>query len=163
MFWLMYNTLWMLSFPVIIGLLLTKKRCRRGLLPRLGQVPSTLEGLRGPVVWVHAVSLGEVTAIIPLLKAMKSENPCLEIVVSTVTETGREMVQKHLQGIATHCYAPLDVWGAVSRYVHVLNPRVSFLVESERSEEHTSERQSHGYISYAVFGWKKKNKKKTKE
>ena len=131
MFWVIYNTLLMLGFPVIIGLLLTKKRCQRGLLARLGKVPAPLRCLPGPVVWVHAVSLGEVTAIVPLLKAMKKEDPCQEIIVSTVTETGRELVLNQLQGIATHCYAPLDMWWAVTRYVGVLKPRIFLLVESE--------------------------------
>ncbi len=131
MFWLIYNSLLILGFPVIIGLLLTKKRCQRGLLARLGKVPTDLQNLSGPVVWVHAASLGEVTAIVPLLQAMKEEDPHQELVVSTVTETGREMVLNRLQGIATHCYAPVDAWWAVSRYVRVLNPRLFLLVESE--------------------------------
>jgi len=131
MFLLIYNTLLLLGFPVIIGLLLTKKRCQRGLLARLGKVPRALQDLRGPVVWVHAASLGEVTAIVPLLKAMKEEDPHQELVVSTVTETGREMVLTRLKGVATHFYAPVDAWWAVSRYVRVLNPRLFLLVESE--------------------------------
>ncbi len=131
MFWLIYNTLLILGFPIILGLLLTKKRCQRGLLARLGKVPTALQDLHGQVVWVHAASLGEVTAIVPLLKAMKKEDPHQEFLVSTVTETGREMVVKELNGIATHCYAPVDIWWAVSRYVRVLNPRLFLLVESE--------------------------------
>jgi 3-deoxy-D-manno-octulosonic-acid transferase len=131
MFWLIYNVLLVLGSPVIVGLLLTKKRCQRGLLARLGQVPTMLQDLPGPVVWVHAVSLGEVTAIVPFLRALKEENPHQTIVVSTVTETGREMVLKHLNGIATHFYAPLDFWWAVNRYVRALNPQLFFLVESE--------------------------------
>lgn len=131
MFWLIYNVLLVLGAPVIVGLLLTKKRCQRGLLARLGQVPKVLQHLPGPVVWVHAVSLGEVTAVVPLLRIIKEEDPHQTIVVSTVTETGREMVIKRLKGIATHCYAPLDFWWAVNRYVRVLNPRLFLLVESE--------------------------------
>ena len=131
MFWFIYNALLVLGSPIIIGLLLTRKRCQRGLRGRLGQVPSVLHDLSGPVVWVHAVSLGEVTVIVPLLRAMKEEDPQQSIVVSTVTETGREMVLTQLKGIATHCYAPLDFWWAVNRYVRVLNPRLFLLVESE--------------------------------
>ena len=131
MFWLIYNVLLVLGFPVIVGLLLTKKRCQRGLLARLGQVPTVLQHLPGPVVWVHAVSLGEVTAVVPLLRMIKEEDPHQTIVVSTVTETGREMVLKRLNGIATHCYAPLDFWWAVNRYIRILNPRLFLLVESE--------------------------------
>ena len=131
MFWLLYNVLLVLGSPIIVGLLLTRKRCQRGLRGRLGQVPSELQHLSGPIVWVHAVSLGEVTAIVPLLRAMKKEDPQQAIVVSTVTETGREMVLKQLQGVAIHCYAPLDFWWVVNRYVRVLSPRLFLLVESE--------------------------------
>lgn len=131
MFWLIYNVLLVLGSPVIVGLLLTRKRCQRGLRGRLGRVPNELQHLSGPVVWVHAVSLGEVTAVVPLLRAMKEADPQQVIVVSTVTETGREMVLTQLKGIATHCYAPLDFWWAVNRYVQVLNPRLFLLVESE--------------------------------
>jgi 3-deoxy-D-manno-octulosonic-acid transferase len=131
MFWLIYNVLLVLCSPVIVGLLLTKKRCQRGLLARLGVVPTMLQHLPSPVVWIHAVSLGEVTAIVPLLRSMKEEDPHQTIVVSTVTETGREIVLKRLNGIATHCYAPLDFLWAVNRYVRVLNPRLFLLVESE--------------------------------
>ena len=131
MFWLIYNVLLVLGSPVIVGLLLTKKRCQRGLLARLGVVPTVLQQLPGPVVWVHAVSLGEVTAVVPLLRMIKEEDPHQTIVVSTVTETGREIVLKRLNGIATHCYAPLDFWWAVNRYVRVFNPRLFLLVESE--------------------------------
>ena len=131
MFWVIYNVLLVLGSPVIVGLLLTKKRCQRGLLARLGQVPTGLQHLPGPVVWVHAVSLGEVTAVVPLLRTIKEEDPHQTIVVSTVTETGREVVLKQLNGIATHCYAPLDFWWAVNRYVRVLNPQLFLLVESE--------------------------------
>ncbi len=131
MFWLIYNVLLVLASPVIVGLLLTRKRCQRGLRGRLGKVPNELQHLSDPVVWVHAVSLGEVTAVLPLLRAMKEADPQQVIVVSTVTETGREMVLNQLKGVAIHCYAPLDFWWAVNRYVRVLNPSLFLLVESE--------------------------------
>ena len=131
MFWLIYNTVLILGFPVIVGLLLTKKRCQRGIFARLGKIPEELQSLSGRVVWIHAASLGEVTAVIPLVKAMKEEDPLQEFVVSTVTETGREMVLNQLHGIARHCYAPIDMWWAVTRYVQALNPCLFLLVESE--------------------------------
>ncbi len=131
MFWLFYNTLLFLGFPVIISLLLSKKRSQRGILARLGKVPTRLKKLSSPVVWIHAASLGEVTAVVPLLKIIKEADPRHELIVSTVTETGREMVLTRLQGIATHCYAPIDMWWAVTRYVRVLQPRLFLLVESE--------------------------------
>ncbi|MEX0830901.1 MAG: 3-deoxy-D-manno-octulosonic acid transferase [Nitrospirales bacterium] len=131
MFLLIYNIFLTLGFPIVIAMLLTKKRCQRGILARLGKVPRGLQGRSGRVVWVHAASLGEVTAVIPLIRAMKEEDPGQDFVVSTVTETGREMVLNRLQGVARHCYAPLDFWWAVTRYIRVLNPGLFLLVESE--------------------------------
>lgn len=122
MFLLLYNVILMVSFPIIMGMLLTTKRCQRGILSRLGKVPEELLSLSAPVVWVHAASLGEVTAVVPLIRALKDQDSGHIFIVSTVTETGREMVVNRLQGIAIHCYAPLDFWWAVTRYVNVLNP-----------------------------------------
>ena len=131
MYYLIYNVMLVLVSPVIIGLLLTKKRCQRGLWSRLGSIPVALQNLRKPVIWIHAVSLGEVATIVPLLHAMKERYPQWPLVVSTVTETGREVVLKQLEGVAWHCYAPVDFFWTVERYVRVLQPRLFMLVESE--------------------------------
>ncbi len=131
MLYVIYNLVLLLAFPVIIVLLLTKKRCQRGVLPRLGAVPEQLQMLHPPVIWIHAVSLGEVSAIVPMLRQMKERYPHCSLVVSTVTETGREKVMTQLEGIASHCYVPIDIWWAVERYVRTLRPQLFILVESE--------------------------------
>ena len=131
MYYVMYNVLLVLAFPIVIGLLLTKKRSQRGLWCRLGAVPVELRNFQKPVIWIHAVSLGEVATIVPLLHAMKDRYPQWPLVVSTVTETGREVVLKRLEGVAIHCYAPVDFWWAVNRYVRILQPHLFILVESE--------------------------------
>ncbi|HNP60146.1 MAG TPA: 3-deoxy-D-manno-octulosonic acid transferase [Nitrospirales bacterium] len=131
MYYVMYNVLLVLAFPIIIGLLLTKKRSQRGLWCRLGAVPLELRNLQKPVIWIHAVSLGEVATIVPLLQAMKQQYPQWPLVVSTVTETGREVVIKRLEGVAVHCYAPVDYLWAIDRYIRILQPRLFILVESE--------------------------------
>ncbi|MCA9498280.1 MAG: 3-deoxy-D-manno-octulosonic acid transferase [Nitrospira sp.] len=131
MYYVIYNVLLVLAFPIIIGLLLTKKRSQRGLWCRLGAVPVELRNLQKPVIWIHAVSLGEVATIVPLLQAMKQQYPQWPLVVSTVTETGREVVINRLEGVAVHCYAPVDFWWAVDRYIRILQPRLFILVESE--------------------------------
>jgi 3-deoxy-D-manno-octulosonic-acid transferase len=132
MYYVMYNVLLLLFSPVILGLLLTKKRCQRGIQSRLlGFIPGELRHLQKPVIWVHAVSLGEVTAIVPLLLAIQKRYPQWPLMVSTVTETGREVVLDRLKGVAVHCYAPLDFWWSVNRFVRVLKPHLFILVESE--------------------------------
>jgi len=147
MWYLAYNILLLLASPVILLILLAKKRCRRGLLQRLGlSGPFGLSGLFSlnkpdrqnrqdrpdePVIWVHAVSLGEVVAVAPLVHALRKRYPLDRIIVSTVTETGREAVEQRLAGVAEHCYAPLDFSWAVSRFVERLAPRAFLFVETE--------------------------------
>lgn len=140
MWYFLYNVLLLLASPVILLILLGKKRCRRGLLERLGL--SGLSRLSGsqsdkpnkpeqPVLWIHAVSLGEVVAVTPLVHALRKRHPRDRIVISTVTETGREAVEQRLAGVAEHCYAPLDFPWTVSRVVRRLSPRAFLFVETE--------------------------------
>ncbi|ALA59921.1 3-deoxy-D-manno-octulosonic acid transferase [Nitrospira moscoviensis] len=152
---LLYNVLLILASPVVICVLLLKPRCRRGLPQRLG-LEGRLSGLFGlsrlsrlsdqpdrpnrpdrpdrhdrPTIWIHAVSLGEVVAVTPLVKALRQAHPDYRYVVTTVTETGREAVEQRLAGIAEHRYAPLDFPWAVSGMLNRLRPVLYLFVETE--------------------------------
>ena len=146
---LLYNIGLLFAAPVIVGVLLVKPRCRPGLAQRLGLE----EGLSGlfrpsrppdrpnrqdrpdkpdkPVIWIHAVSLGEVVAAAPLVKALHERHPEFRYIVTTVTETGREAVVQRLGGIAEHRYAPLDFSWAVAGMVRRLRPLLYLFVETE--------------------------------
>lgn len=131
---LFYNILLILATPIILCILLAKKRCRRGLLDRFGlRIKPVLEpsGERRPLIWIHAVSLGEVVAVTPLVKALQRNHPDHRLIVSTVTETGREAVEQRLAGIAEHRYAPLDVPWAVARAIACWQPALYVFVETE--------------------------------
>ncbi|MCX5722233.1 MAG: 3-deoxy-D-manno-octulosonic acid transferase [Nitrospirae bacterium] len=134
MWHLFYNIVLLLLAPVILAVLLVKQRCRRGLFQRLG-LKNGLFGLSGrpgrPVIWIHAVSLGEVVAVTPLVKELSRRHPDCRLVVSTVTETGREAVEQRLAGVADHCYAPLDFPWVVSRFIERLQPRLYIFAETE--------------------------------
>lgn len=149
---LLYNIGFLLATPVIVGVLLAKPRCRPGLAQRLG-LEEGLSGLFGlsrlfrrpdrpdrpdrqdrpdkPVVWLHAVSLGEVVAAAPLVKALHERHPEFRYIMTTVTETGREAVEQRLGGIAEHRYAPLDFPWAVAGMVRHLRPMLYVFVETE--------------------------------
>jgi 3-deoxy-D-manno-octulosonic-acid transferase len=136
---LLYNILLLVVSPVIVAILLAKRRCRRGLLQRFGLEgsPSFSDPSRRPdeperpVIWVHAVSLGEVVAVTPLVNELHRRHPDYRLVVSTVTETGREAVEQRLAAVADHCYAPLDFPWVVSRFIEQLQPRLYLFVETE--------------------------------
>jgi 3-deoxy-D-manno-octulosonic-acid transferase len=65
---LFYNGLLIITAPVILLILLAKPRCRRGLSQRFGFSSPRITPDGRPLVWLHAVSLGEVVAITPLVK-----------------------------------------------------------------------------------------------
>ncbi|WP_062487165.1 3-deoxy-D-manno-octulosonic acid transferase [Candidatus Nitrospira inopinata] len=129
----LYNIGLLIATPIVVGLLLAKPRCRRGFLQRMGWQahPSDKEQRDRPVVWVHAVSLGEAVAAAPLVKALRERHPELCYIVTTVTETGREAVEQRLAGVAEHRYAPLDFPWAVSGMVNRLRPSLYLFVETE--------------------------------
>jgi 3-deoxy-D-manno-octulosonic-acid transferase len=130
---LLYNIGLLLAAPVIIAVLLAKPRCRPGFLQRMGWHihPSDCQTTASPLVWIHAVSLGEVVAATPLVKALHERHPEFRYIVTTVTETGREAVGQRLGGIAEHRYAPLDFPWAVARMIRSLRPVLYVFVETE--------------------------------
>jgi 3-deoxy-D-manno-octulosonic-acid transferase len=130
---LLYNIGLLLAAPVIIAVLLAKPRCRPGFLQRMGWHihPSDRHTTASPLVWIHAVSLGEVVAATPLVKALRERHPEFRYIVTTVTETGREAVEQRLGGIAEHRYAPLDFPWAVARMIRSLRPVLYVFVETE--------------------------------
>lgn len=130
---LLYNILLTLAFPVILAVLLAKKRCRPGLLQRLGWLSKDMveECRDGRTIWVHAVSMGEASAVVPLVQRLKARYPQDRIFVSTVTETGKETVLRRLEGQARHLYFPLDFPWIVGRVLDAVKPRAFIFVETE--------------------------------
>ena len=144
MWYLLYNSLLLLVSPIILFVLLAKQRCRRGLPQRLGlqaEPPAPEPDDRSGCIWIHAVSLGEVVAVAPLVRDLRRRYPEMRLVVSTVTETGREAVEQRLEGVAEHRYAPLDFPGSSIRPSTVSN-RVSIF----------SSRRNSGRISCGACG-----------
>ncbi len=82
-------------------------------------------------LWVHAVSVGEVQAAVPLVKVLRARYPQWRIVVTTMTPTGAERVQAALQQDVSHYYLPYDLPGAVRRFVWCLRPRLLIIMETE--------------------------------
>lgn len=125
------------SAPWWLWRMATSGRYREGLGERLGFVPPNLVevGLRREripgVVWIHAVSVGEVLACERLIADLKAKLPPeWRIVVSTTTATGQQMAKTKLKGVRTF-YFPLDFAFIVRRYLHSLKPSLFITMESE--------------------------------
>ena len=129
-----------LSSPWWLWQLLTSERYQEGLGERLGQVPQRLrDAVTGyaeqrRVLWVHAVSVGEVLAasrlVTELDAKLKKRKESWRVVVSTTTRTGQALARERF-GAERVFYFPLDFGFAVRPYLKLLNPRALVLMESE--------------------------------
>ncbi|GIX32569.1 MAG: 3-deoxy-D-manno-octulosonic acid transferase [Lysobacterales bacterium] len=82
-------------------------------------------------IWVHAVSVGEFNAAVPLIEAMMERWPNRPVVVTTVTPTGSERVRKQFGERVLHVYLPYDLPGAIGRFLDRVRPRLAVIMETE--------------------------------
>ena len=82
-------------------------------------------------VWLHAVSVGEVNAAIPVVEALRKRHPQLRWLVTTITPTGSERVRALWGDSVQHVYAPYDLPGAVARFLKHFRPRLALVMETE--------------------------------
>ncbi len=94
---------------------------------RFGALPYSL--VQGPI-WVHAVSVGETTAAIPLVRNLKQSvgGPAL---MSCVTPTASALIQNKMQDEVDHVYAPVDIRAVVERFITRIAPRALIIIETE--------------------------------
>ena len=135
--WL-YNLLLALVSPVLLLWLgwrmLVQRKSSDGLSERFGVLPQELVKrcqTDDPVVWFHAASVGEVAAAEPIIAAFRRHEPLAQIILSTITPTGRARAQKiegHIDGLM---YFPFDLPFAVHRVFSLLQPQLFVMVETE--------------------------------
>jgi 3-deoxy-D-manno-octulosonic-acid transferase len=123
--------LWLLmGTPVWLLQMRRHGKHRAGLRARLGKVPEHLRPHQGPVIWVHAVSVGEVLAVSGLVPELRARYPQARIVVSTVTDTGQKLARQRF-GAENVFYFPLDFAFAVRPYLQTLQPQLVVIAETE--------------------------------
>ena len=84
-----------------------------------------------PVIWVHAVSVGEVNASIPLLRALISDFPNSEYIVTTTTPTGSAILLDKMGSKVRHQYMPVDLPLCLDKFLDTWNPRALIILETE--------------------------------
>ena len=98
----------------------TTQKYREGLLERLGRVPRRLASGSGagdrPLIWLHAVSVGEVLAVTRLVKTLDAALPEFFVAISTTTRTGQALARERF-GANRVFYCPLDLPWAVRAYL----------------------------------------------
>jgi 3-deoxy-D-manno-octulosonic-acid transferase len=124
----------LLSLPYWLYQILRHGKYRSGFVERLGRVPARLasdaSARTGRVIWVHAVSVGEVLAVSGLVEQMRRSFPQHRVVLSTTTDTGQELARKRF-GEANVFYFPMDFAFAIRPYLQALQPELVVLAETE--------------------------------
>ncbi len=82
-------------------------------------------------LWIHAVSVGEVNAAAPLIRALRTDYANAPLVITTVTPTGSARVQQLFGHSVFHVYLPYDLPFAVDRFLRQVRPRLALIVETE--------------------------------
>ena len=84
-----------------------------------------------PVIWLHAVSVGEVNASIPLLRALISDFPNSEYIVTTTTPTGSAILLDKMGSKVRHQYMPVDLPLCLDKFLDTWKPKALIILETE--------------------------------
>lgn len=88
-----------------------------------------------PIIWVHAVSVGELLSAIPFIKQLEQDYPNHHILITTMTPTGSERVLQifgpKLKKTIFHVYLPYDLPRFINRFLNYFNPQCCFIMETE--------------------------------
>jgi 3-deoxy-D-manno-octulosonic-acid transferase len=118
-----------LGAPWWLWKMATTHKYRSGLMERLGRVRIRPDPAK-PVIWLHAVSVGEVLAVSRLVSELDRAFPGHAFVISTTTWTGQDLARSRF-GADRVFYCPLDLPWAVSSYLNALKPKMLILAETE--------------------------------
>lgn len=129
----LYRSITYLASPIIPMLL--KKRQKRGkedanrLPERFGH--ASLPRPDSRLVWIHAASVGESNAALPLVRRLVGTYPALHVLITTATVSSAELLKKRLPERTFHQFVPVDTPGAVKRFVRHWHPDVAMFIDSE--------------------------------
>ena len=128
----LYTLLLYLLLPYILFHLLWRSRrqpeYRRHIGERFGFYRGAAEGR---LIWLHAVSVGETRAAVPLLERLQARYPRHRILLSHMTPTGREAGRQLFGDSVLQCYLPYDFPFAIKRFLARFKPEVGLLMETE--------------------------------
>jgi 3-deoxy-D-manno-octulosonic-acid transferase len=127
----LYTVLLYLATPLVLLRLawrgFAQREYWRRVPERFGFAPRVPDGV---AVWLHAVSVGESLAALPLVRKLLEEHPG-SVLVTTTTPTGSARVRAALGDRVHHCYVPWDLPGAVARFLDRVQPRRAVIMETE--------------------------------
>lgn len=158
LFWL-FNLVLLPLYPLLLLYTLWRrfiqKKSAASFRGQWGAVPAEAAGLQGsPIIWLHAVSVGETMAARPIARALKQEVPECRIVLSCTTDTGFTSAQaaKKTGEVDAVIYYPMDLPWPASRALRAINPNVFLTVETELWPNLIHLATAHGAHCYLANG-----------
>lgn len=126
----LYTPFLYLVLPLILVRLFLRGFKNRAYWHRWGERFGYVSPAAPVEVWLHAVSVGEVRAAAPLVSQLLSQGTS-SIVLTTMTPTGSDEVERLFGDRVSHTYAPYDFPGAVDRFLDAVDPKVVIIMETE--------------------------------
>jgi tetraacyldisaccharide 4'-kinase len=133
----LYNIVLILSLPLTLPLfafrLILRPDDRIGLFERFGRWPGPWEKREAAAtrIWIHAASVGEFLAVMPLIERWLRERPEWEIILSVMTQAGRRLAEQRLGRRARIHFFPIDLPGIAAGLLDRTAPDLILLVETE--------------------------------
>ena len=127
----LYNILIYLVAPFAVLVQLWRGLRDASYRERVGERFGFGSALTGPMIWIHAVSVGEVQAAEPLVAQLRARHPNYKLLLTTVTPTGAARVRLLFGDQVELRYVPLDLPGSVRRFFDRVQPRLAMILETE--------------------------------
>lgn len=130
---ILFTFLFVLSSPYYFMRMQRRGNWRKGFAERFARYDTKFKQAitNRHVLWLHAVSVGEVNACTQLIRALEARLPNVKIVVSTTTTTGMGELQRKLPVHISKIYYPIDHRKCVSRALAAIHPEAVVLIEAE--------------------------------
>ncbi|MBU1088219.1 MAG: 3-deoxy-D-manno-octulosonic acid transferase [Candidatus Omnitrophica bacterium] len=131
---LVFNCIYLILAVFYLPALILKGKHRSGFLQRFGIYSSDLKQRMAKEkfsIWLHAVSVGEIKAAVPLIKQLREKNPGLKLIISTITPTGNKIAQDTAAKEDLVIYFPFDLSWIVNQVFSLLAPQLLLIMETE--------------------------------
>lgn len=130
-----YRALWWIVAPLAVFRLMIRSRRERGYREHIGERFGFARGRvpedDAPLIWVHAVSVGETRAAQPLIAALMQARPDARVLVTHMTPSGRATSEQLFDDRVLRCYLPYDLPHAVRRFLRTWRPSLGIVMETE--------------------------------
>ena len=130
---ILYNLAFIIFGIFYLPYLVVTRRYRYGLKEKLGFLSKELKSIcaENKIIWIHAVSLGEMKAIGPLTPLLRKAFPGRKLIFSTITNTGYNAAAKMLEEEEAAFYLPFDLSFIVTKVVDIIKPEIFISMEAE--------------------------------